>query len=99
MVEELVNPKYMTVGSYTLICIVNVIFYSLPSLILILLYPHLRSNFVNTFFLPTPSNISVIRSNRYLFLSSTGLYVDSLVLFFVFYPFLPQNILVTFGMT
>ena len=64
---ELVNPKYMTVGSYALICVVNAAFHSLPSLILMLLYLYLRSNFVNIFLFSTPSNISAIRDNGYLF--------------------------------
>ena len=54
VVGELVKPKYMTVSSYTLICVVNMAFHLSPSFILTLLYPHLRSSFVNTFFLPYP---------------------------------------------
>jgi len=62
--EELVSSKYITVGSYAPIYVVKAAFHSSPSLILILLYPHLKSNFVNTFLLPTPSRISVISGNR-----------------------------------
>ena len=56
--------KYITVGSYAPICIVKAAFHSSPSLILILLYPHLKSNFMNTFLLLTSSKILVISGNR-----------------------------------
>ena len=65
---EFVSPKYITVSSYTPICVVNAIFYLSSSLILILLYLHLRSSFVKTFLLPTPSRMLVISGNGYLFL-------------------------------
>ena len=62
--RELVSPKYMTVGLYAPIYIVKAVFHLFPSLILILLYPYLKSNFVNTFLLPTLSRISAISSNE-----------------------------------
>ena len=64
---EFVNPKYMTMGSYALICVMNATFHLSPSLILTLLYPYLKSNFVNTFLFPTLSNMSVMRGKGYLF--------------------------------
>ena len=65
--RELVNLKYITVGSYAPICIVNAAFHLSPSLILTLLYPYLRSSFINTFLFPTPSSISIIRGKGYPF--------------------------------
>jgi len=65
--REFVNLKYMTVGLYALIYVVNATFHSSPFLILILLYPYLKSNFINTFLFPTPSNISAMRGREYLF--------------------------------
>jgi len=67
VVGEFVSPKYMTIGLYAPIYIVNAAFYLSPSLILTLLYPYLRSSFVNTFFFSTPSRISAIRGKGYLF--------------------------------
>ena len=64
---ELVNLKYMTMGSYALMCVVNTAFHSSSFLILTLLYSHLRSSFINIFLFPTPSSISAIRDKRYLF--------------------------------
>jgi len=60
---ELVSLKYMTIGLYASIYVIKTIFHSSPSLILMLLYPYLKSNFVNTFLLPTPSRISAISGN------------------------------------
>ena len=51
MVGEFFIPKNITVGSKEPICIVNTLFYSSSSLILVLLNPHLRSILVNTFLL------------------------------------------------
>jgi len=42
----------MTVGSNNPSGVVNATFHSYPSLILPLLYPHLRSIFINTFLVP-----------------------------------------------
>jgi len=64
---EFVNPKYMTVGSYAPMCVINAAFHSSPSLILTLLYPYLKSNFINTFLFPTLSNISAMRGKGYPF--------------------------------
>ena len=64
--REFVSPKYITVSLYAPIYIVNAAFHSLPSLILILLYLHLRSSFVKTFF-STSSRISAIRDKKYPF--------------------------------
>src|SRR6266404_4777799 len=44
---ELVSPKNITVGSNSPSGVRKVAFHSSPSLILILLYPHLTSTFVN----------------------------------------------------
>jgi len=60
---EFVNPKNITVGSNDPSGIVNAAFYSSPSLILTLLYPHLRSIFVNTFFVPIFSRTSKIKGS------------------------------------
>jgi len=52
MADEFVNPKNMTVGSNDSSGIVKATFHLSPFLILILLYPHLESNFMNTFLIP-----------------------------------------------
>jgi len=65
--REFVSPKYITIGLYAPMYIMNAVFYLLSSLILILLYLYLRLSFVNTFFFSTLSRISVIRDKRYLF--------------------------------
>jgi len=49
MAGEFVNPKNMTVGSNDTSSVVKATFHLSPSLILILLYPYLKSNFMNTF--------------------------------------------------
>jgi len=54
---EFVNPKNITIGSKDPSGVVNAAFYSSPSLILILLYPHLKSIFVKIFFVPMFSKI------------------------------------------
>ena len=50
--SKFVRPKNMTTGSYNPICVINAAFHSFPFLILMLLYPHLRSILVNTFLVP-----------------------------------------------
>jgi len=45
-----VSPKNITIGSKALSGIENTAFHSSPSLILTLLYPYLKSIFINTFF-------------------------------------------------
>jgi len=52
MAREFIKPKNITVGSNDSSGIVKAAFYLSPFLILILLYPHLKSNFVNTFLVP-----------------------------------------------
>jgi len=52
MAGEFVNPKNMTVGSKDSSGVVNATFYSSSFLILTLLYPYLRSIFINTFLVP-----------------------------------------------
>jgi len=64
---EFVNPKYMIVGLYAPIYIMNAAFHLSLFLILTLLYPYLKSNFVNTFLFPTPSNISAMKDRGYPF--------------------------------
>ena len=49
MAGEFVNPKNVTVGSNNSSGVVKATFHSSPSLILTLLYFHLKSNFVNIF--------------------------------------------------
>jgi len=58
---EFVSPKYMTMGLYAPIYVANAAFHLSPSLILTLLYPYLKSNFVNTFLFSTLSKISAMR--------------------------------------
>ena len=60
---EFVNLKNITVGSKDPSGIVNAAFHSSPSLIHMLLYPHLRSIFVKTFFIPIFSKTSDIKES------------------------------------
>jgi len=89
--EEFVNPKYITVGSYTLMCTVNAVFYSSPFLILILLYPHLRSSFMNIFFFLLYLRYLQLKIVGICSLLSTDLHDNSLVLFSSYYSSLLQN--------
>jgi len=63
MAGKFVNPKNMTVGSKDLSVIVKAIFYSSPFFILTLLYPYLKSIFVNIFMVPILSIMSEISGN------------------------------------
>jgi len=60
---KLVNLKNITVGSNDSSSVENAAFYSSPSFILTLLYPHCKSIFVNTFFFPILSIKSEISGN------------------------------------
>jgi len=62
--SEFVNLKNITVGSKDPSDVVNAAFYSSTSLILTLLYPYLRSIFVNTFLVPIFSITSEIRGSE-----------------------------------
>ena len=59
--SEFINLKNITVGSNDPSRVVNAAFHSSPSFILILLYPHLRSIFVNTFLVLMFSTMSKIK--------------------------------------
>ena len=61
---EFVNPKNITIGSKNPSGVVNAAFYLSPSLILMLLYPHLKSIFMNIFFVPIFSKTSKISGSR-----------------------------------
>jgi len=91
--EEFVNPKYITVGSYTPMYTVNTVFYSSPFLILILLYPYLRSSFINIFFFLLQLRYLQLKIVDIYSLLSTDLHDNSLVLFSSYYSLL-QNKLV-----
>jgi len=60
-IKSTINDLDITVGSKDPSGVVNAAFYLSPSLILTLLYPHLRSIFVKTFFIPIFSNTSNIK--------------------------------------
>ena len=92
--EEFVNPKYITVGSYTPMYTVNTVFYSSSFLILILLYPYLRSSFMNILFLLLHLRYLQLRIAGICSLLSTDLHDNSLVLFSSYYPSFLQNKLV-----
>ena len=91
--EEFVNPKYITVGSYTPMYTVNTVFYSSSFLILILLYPYLRSSFMNIFFFLLQLRYLQLKIVDIYSLLSTDLHDNSLVLFSSYYSLL-QNKLV-----
>ena len=57
MASEFVNPKNITVGSNNLSGVVKAVFHSSLYFILILLYPHLKSIFVNIFLVPIVMNL------------------------------------------
>ena len=59
--SKFARPKNMTTGSYDLMCVVNDAFHLSPSFILTLLYPYLRSIFVNTFLVPILSTKPLIK--------------------------------------
>ena len=61
VVSEFFNPKNIIIGSNDPSGVVNATFYLSLSFILILLYLHHRSIFVNTFFVPIFSTISEIK--------------------------------------
>ena len=61
---EFVSPKNMTIGSNDPSSVINTAFYSSPFFIYTLLYPYLKSIFVNTFFIPMFSTISEIKGKR-----------------------------------
>ncbi len=64
---EFVSPKNMTVGSNSPSLVLKVAFHSSPSLMHMLLYPHLTSNLEKSLF-PARSWInSVINGRGYLF--------------------------------
>jgi len=58
---KFVNLKNITVGSNDPSGVVNTAFHSSPSFIHTLLYPHCKSIFVNTFFVPIFSTMSEIK--------------------------------------
>ena len=68
IVGKLVSPKNITVSSKDPSGVVNTTFHSFFFFILMLLYPHLRSIFVKTFFVPVFSRMSDIRGSRIIVL-------------------------------
>jgi len=63
MASKFIKPKNMTVGSNNPSSVVKAAFYLFPSFILTLLYPYLKSNFVNTFLVPIFSMMSEMSGN------------------------------------
>jgi len=61
VVGEFVSPNNITISPDNPSGIVNAAFHSSPSFIYTLLYPHLKSIFVNTFFVPMFSTIFKIK--------------------------------------
>ena len=59
--RKLVSPKNIIVGSNNSSRVVNATFHLFSSFIYILLYSHLKFNFVNIFFVPMFSTISKIK--------------------------------------
>jgi len=78
--SEFVSPKNITISLKAPSVIENAAFYSFSSLILTLLYPHLRSIFVNTFFLCYLSNLISVTIDDYFWLSNC-LNINSPILF------------------